>query len=90
MAKQKKKKTPLNRRPATMADVKRAKQSAMADATTYAMAIMLTVLVDKFNGADYIADVWREIIKLSGEVTEGRVTVPDLKCVLKEEYGIIV
>jgi len=89
MAKQKKKKTPLNRRPATMADVKRAKQEALVEASDWAMAIMLTVLVDKFNGADYIQDVWREVNKLSEEIVEGRVSPADLRCVLKEEYGIV-
>lgn len=88
MAKKKKKKTPLNRRPATMADVKRAKNEAMSEATDYAMCIMFTVLLDKFNGADYIKDVWHETEKLSSAVIEGRVSVADMRCVLKEEYGI--
>ena len=90
MGKQKKKKTPPSRRPATMADVKRAKAAAMAEAVSYASAIFLTVLVDKFNGEDYIADVWNEVLKLSEEITEGRVTVADLKHVLKTESGIIL
>ena len=82
-----KKKNP-RKRPLTMADLKRAKKEVFANAAGYAMAIMLTVLVDKFNGAEYIADVWREVNKLSEEVAEGRVSVPDLKNTLKEEYGI--
>lgn len=89
MSKRKKKPTPLNR-PATLYDVKKAKQEAMAEATTHAMAIMLTVLVDKFNARDYIADVWREIIKLSEEITEGRVSVADLKYVLRKEYDVYI
>jgi hypothetical protein len=50
----------------------------------------MTVLVDKFDGGPYIPDVWREINKLSEEVGEGRVSVADLRCVLREEYGIEV
>lgn len=82
-----KKKNPRNR-PLTMADLARAKKEVFSSAAGYAMAIMLSVLVDKFNGADYVADVWREVNKLSEEVAEGRVSVADLKCALKEEHGI--
>lgn len=88
MAKQKKKKTQPSKRPATMADVERAKKQARAEATDWAMCIMFTVLLDKFNGADYIQDVWNEVNKLSAEIVEGRVSPADLRCVLKEEYGI--
>lgn len=74
--------------PATQADVERAKRQAMLEATEYAMALMLTVLLDKFNAADYIQDVWAEVNKLAESVTEGRVTVSDLIYTLKAEYGI--
>lgn len=83
-----KKKTNPRRRPVTMADLERAKKEVFSSAAGYAMAIMLSVLVDKFNGAEYVGDVWREVNKLSEEVTEGRVSVADLKCALKEEHGI--
>lgn len=88
MAKQKKKKTPPSRRPATMADVKRAKQQAMAEAVDYASAIFMTVLLDKFNAQDHILDVWMQVMKLSEEISEGRVSVADLMYTLKTEYGI--
>lgn len=88
MSKKKKKKTPPNRRPATMADVKRAKKQAFEEAVDYAMTIMFTVLLDKYNGEDYIQDVWRDVNKLSSEVIEGRVSVADMRCMLREEYGI--
>lgn len=76
------------KRPATWADVERAKDKAQNDALHLTMAIFLTVLVDKFNGSDYVQDVWKEINKLSQEINEGRVNFTDLKRVLLEEYEI--
>lgn len=84
------KKVNPRRRPATWADVERAKSEASDKAIILAMCIFLTVLVDKFNGADYIQDVWKAVNKLSEEITEGRVNISDLKHVLLEEYGIEV
>lgn len=78
------------RTPATGADVKKAWERGVLDGVSNASAIFLTVLVDKFGGADYIRDVWLEINKLSAEVAEKRVSVPDLRRVLLEEYGIEV
>lgn len=76
------------RQPATQADVDRAWKPGLLKGIDNACIIFLTVLVDKFNGADHIADVWQEINKLSEEIKEGRVSFADLKTVLKEEYGI--
>ena len=77
-------------RPATQADVKRAWEKGVLDGVGNASAIFLTVLVDKFGGADHVKDVWFEINKLSEEVKERRVSVADLRRVLSEEYNIIV
>ena len=78
------------RRPATGADVKRAWEDGVVAGVSNACAIFLTVLVDKFDGADHVADVWAEINKLSEEVKERRVSVADLREVLRSEYGIEV
>lgn len=78
------------RAPATGADVKKAWERGVLDGVSNASAIFLTVLVDKFGGADYIRDVWLEINKLSEEIAERRVSVADLRAVLREEYGIEV
>ena len=83
-------KTNPRRRPATQADVARARDEGVLAGVTNACAIFMTVLVDKFDGGPYIPDVWREINKLSEEVKEGRVSVADLRCVLREDYGIEV
>ena len=81
-------KTNPRRQPATQADVDKAWKDGMLKGIDNAIIIFLPVLVDKFNGADHIADVWQEINKLSEEIKEGRVSFADLKTVLKEEYGI--
>jgi len=85
-----KKRVNPRRRPATEADVKRAKDDAVKEAVHLSSAIFLTVLVDKFNGSDHIADIWSEVNKLSEEVIEHRVSVADLVHVLKTEYDIIL
>lgn len=76
--------------PRTQVDVDRAYQKGINDGVSNCCAIVLTVLLDKFNGADYISDVWGEINKLSEEVIEGMVSIHDLRRVLLEEYQIRV
>lgn len=76
--------------PRTQADCDRAWQKGVVDGVSNACAIFLTVLLDKFNGADHIKDVWNEINKLSEEVKEKRVSVADLRHILLAEYGIEV
>lgn len=76
------------RRPATQADVERAKNAAVREATTATLAIVLSVLLDKFGGADYISDVWREINNRSEAVMQGYVSIADYKHILKKDYGI--
>lgn len=74
--------------PKTQADVDKAFDRGVNAGVRNASAIFLTVLCDKFNGGDYIREVWTEITKLSEEVAERRVSVPDLEKVLLDEYGI--
>lgn len=83
-------KTNPKKRPATEADVRRAKVQAVNDAVRMTSAIFLTVLCDKFGGAEYVPDIWREVNKLSEEIKEKRVSVPDLIRVLNQEYDILV
>ena len=80
----KKKKVNPNRKPATQADVEKARMQGVS----LAMAIFLTVLVDKFNGAEYIKEVWAAVNSLSDSISKGYVDLFDLKKVLKEEYNI--
>lgn len=81
-------KTNPRKRPASQEDVDRAWKGGVLYGIRNAHIIFLTVLVDKFNGADYIGDVWEEINKLSEELKESRVSINDLRNVLKEEYKI--
>lgn len=76
--------------PRTQEDVDRAWEQGVNDGVTEATTIILTVLVDKFNGGEYICDVWREVQKLSEEVGERRVSTTDLRRVLMDEYEIEV
>ena len=74
--------------PKTQADVDRAYNDGIRDGSHVASVIMVSALLDKFNAGDYIADVWAAFEKLSVEVIERRVTIPDLQTVLREEYGL--
>lgn len=76
-------------RPASWADVERAKNTAMNEAISLAIALFLTVMVDKFGyDADSLKAVWDEVNKLSESVTKGYVNLHDLKQVLIDEYDI--
>lgn len=74
--------------PRTQADVDAAWEKGVMDGVHNASAMFMNVLLDKFNGQEHIADVWREITKLSEEVKEGRVKIPDICYMLKTEYDI--
>lgn len=76
-----------SRKPATQADIKRAKKEAIA----YAWAIMFTVMRDKFGyGPIRLQRMWSEVNKLSDEITEGYVSLNDLMRTLETEAGIIL
>lgn len=81
-------KTNPRKRPASQEDVDRAWKAGILFGSKYAHVIFLTVLVDKFNGAEYIGDVWKETQKLSEELQESRISLNDLRNVLREEYKI--
>ena len=83
-----KKRTNPRRRPATQADVERAKNAAVREAVTATLAITLSVLLDKFGGADYIQDVWREINNRAEAVAQGYASIADYKHALKKDYEI--
>ena len=77
------------KRPVNMADLERFKKKIFKEATDYATAIFLTVLLDKENAdAEIIKRVWHEINDLCDSVVKGYVKVSDLQAVLRDEYGI--
>lgn len=66
------------RKPATQADVERAKREAKTEATEAAIAIFFTVMLDKHQyTAEMLQSLWSEVNKLSEEITEGRVKISD-------------
>ena len=74
--------------PRTQADVDRAYEKGILDGSDCACVIMMSALLDKFNAAEYIPDIWDAFGKLSEEIKEGRVSLPDLRRVLREEYDL--
>lgn len=83
------KKTNPRRKPATQADIKRAKQEAQDKAISLAMCLFLTVMKDKENASNEdLKRIWKEIEDLSDSVVQGYVDLNDLRTTLKEEYGI--
>lgn len=79
-----KKPSPRNR-PATQADVIRAR----SEAVRRCWAILFTVLRDK-EGYDNEAlqRLWGHVTKLSEEIVERRIDVDDLVQVLRDEAGV--
>lgn len=76
--------------PRSQEDVDRAREKGIREGVANASAMFLMVMVDKFDAADQIAEIWREILKLSDEVLEHRVSIADLRVTLREEYGVEV
>lgn len=85
------KKTNPRKRPATQADVEKAKKQATDEAVSLAMTIFLTVLKDK-NGFsnEELQDTWENVENLSASIRDGYVSIYDLRTVLREEYEIYV
>lgn len=85
------KKTNPRRRPATQADVKRAKREAQNEALSLSMVIFLTVMKDKEGATNEdLYRIWKETEDLSDSVVQGYVDLWDLRTVLREEYDIHV
>ena len=76
------------RRPATQADVDRAKRQATEDAVKLAWSILFTVLADK-EGYDLesLRRVWKEVDNLADSSVKGYCTVSDRRDILKQEVG---
>lgn len=87
----KRKKTNPRRVPATQADVKRAAKSGVTEAVSATQAIFFTVLMDKEGwDREKLTEFWGKVRDLSDEIIEKRVSVSDLKRVLREEAKIYI
>lgn len=79
------------RRPATLADVEKAKKQAQSEAVKYAWAIMFSVLRDKEGwGIVRLKRLWDEVEDLSDSIEKGYVSVRDLLDTLEEEIGAVL
>lgn len=77
--------------PASRADVDKDRRMAKEEAADAAIAIMMTALMDKMGWTtEQVLELWGHFQEVSESIREGRITVPDLKDVLKQEAGIIV
>lgn len=77
------------RRPATMADVKRAKAEATNQSVNRAWALMFTVLRDKEGMGDRdLLRIMNEIMDLADSVDRGYCTISDLRDILRVESHI--
>ncbi len=79
------------RRPATQADIERAAKATRDTAIRLTSTIFLSVLCDK-EGADAetIRRVWNEVNDLSDSISQGYVSISDLRDTLRKEYNINV
>ena len=85
----KNKKINPNKRPATWADVTRAKREASNEAVKLAWSILFYALADKKGmTAEELQDIWRRVDDVSDSVVKGYVKVTELRDVLRKEYGI--
>lgn len=85
------KKVNPRRRPATQADVVKAKQQAVDEAAKLAWTILFSVLWDKegYTPED-MQRVWGEVDDLSDSIAKGYCNVSDLREVLRKEAGVDV
>ena len=84
-----KKKKRVANRPATMADVEKAKRNAQNKAISITWAIFFSVMRDKEGwGKVRLQRLWKEIEDLSDSIAQGYVSVNDLMKTLSEEAGI--
>lgn len=84
-----KKRVNPHRKPATQADVKRAKQEAQDRALRAAWSIFFTVLRDKEGySLDDLRRCWKEVEDLSDSIAKGYCTIADLREILELEEGV--
>ena len=84
-----KKKVNPRRRPATQADVRKAKKEAQTLAIDACWAILFSAMRDKEGyGQKRLRRLWDEVNYLSESVSAGRVNIRDLAETLRDEAGI--
>jgi hypothetical protein len=85
------KKTNPRNRPASQADIIKAKKQAQTQAINITWAIFFSVMRDKEGyGKKRLRRIWNEVNELSDSISKGYVNVKDLMRVLDEEAGILL
>ena len=78
------------RRPATLADVKRAKDKATDDAIKLVVYMVMYVLIDKHGAPkEDIQQLGEEINYVADSIARGYVKCEDIRRTLEEEYGFV-
>lgn len=68
--------------------VREAERKASNEATSLCLTLMLSVLLDKFGGDDYIKDVYDAWNERARGVISGEIKLHEWRNVLRKEYGI--
>lgn len=77
------------RRPATVADVKRAKNKATDEAMNTIMYMVLWVLADKHGARpEELRQIKDELYDVADSINRGYIKWEDLRDTLEEEYGV--
>lgn len=85
-----KKVNPRNR-PATWADVERARRSGKEEGIKGSLMLMLYTLRDKFSYTDEQLQAFADAYNYTlDSVNRGYVKESDLECVIREEYGTTI
>lgn len=86
-----KRKTNPRRRPASMADVERAKGKARTETVRTSWSVFFTVLLDKEGMSNEdLGRIFAEVEDLSDSVIRGYCSVSDLRDTLRREAGIVI
>lgn len=78
-------------RPASQADVKKARAEGVAFGLNMALNMMLWCLSEKQNATtEQIQDLNKELHELAAHITVGRISIKDIESALHEEHHIDV
>ena len=86
-----KRKTNPRRRPASMADVERAKDKARTETVRTSWSVFFAVLRDKEGMSNEdLGRIYAEVEALSDSVIRGYCSISDLRDTLRREAGIVI
>lgn len=79
------------RKPATQADVEKAKADAVEQSVTYAWAIMFRAIRDEFGfGKIRLRRLWDKVNYISDSIEKGYININDVIKSLKDEDEIVL